>query len=132
VELVAQSVLTAESDFVSLHLPAMPSTVGMVNAAFLAGMKPGSHLINTARGELIDEAALADALLSGRLGGAALDTFASEPLPASSPLLSAPNLILTPHCGAHTDSAASRMGWGALNDCLAVLRGLQPAYPVVR
>ena len=79
VQMVDQDTLLKESDIVSLHLPSLPETRGMVDAAFLAKMKSGSYLINTARGELIDEDALAEGLRSGHLRGAALDTFVDEP-----------------------------------------------------
>jgi D-3-phosphoglycerate dehydrogenase len=102
-----------------------------VDAAFLAQMKPGAFLINTARGELVDENALYAALASGKLAGAALDVFASQLPGADHPLLKLPQVISTPHMGAHTDGATSAMGWGALNDCLAVLRGETPKYRVV-
>lgn len=102
----------------------------MVDAAFLSRMKPGASLVNTARGELVDEAALYAALASGRLRGAALDVFVAEPPGADSPLLSLPNVIATPHMGAHTDSATTTMGRMALADCLAVLRGEEPVYRV--
>ena len=103
----------------------------MVDTALLAAMKPGAFLINTARGELVDEGALLDALDSGRLRGAALDAFITEPPAKDSPLLSHPRLIATPHSGAHTDGATNAMGWMALRDCLAVLRGDEPLYRVV-
>lgn len=123
--------LIAQSDFVSLHVPVLPATRGIVNSDFLAGMKSGAFLVNTARGELVDEAALAAALESGRLGGAALDTFATEPLAPDHPLLRFPGMIVTPHCGAHTDRASANMGWTALRNCLAVLRGEAPENPVL-
>ncbi len=123
--------LARQSDFLSLHVPLLPDTRGMINKAFLESMKPGAFLINTARGELVDEAALADALRSGRLRGAALDVFQSQPPGAGNPLLGLPQVIATPHMGAHTDGAMDAMGWGALNDCLAVLRGEEPAHRVV-
>lgn len=121
----------ARADFLSLHLPVSPETEGMVNAAFLAQMKEGAFLINTSRGELIDEKALLDALRSGQLRGAALDAFAKEPPGADNPLLALPQVIATPHMGAHTDGATNAMGWAALRDCLAVLSGEEPAHRVV-
>jgi D-3-phosphoglycerate dehydrogenase / 2-oxoglutarate reductase len=122
--------VVSQADLLSLHLPVTPDTRGMVNAAFLAGMKRGSLLINTARGELIDEAALLAALESGHLAGAALDCFSVEPPAAGQPLLQLPQVIATPHAGAHTDGAINAMGWGALRNCLAVLRGETPPNPV--
>lgn len=123
--------LLAQSDFVSLHLPLLPETHQMVDAAFIAKMKPGAYLINTARGELIDEDALLEALKSGRLRGAALDCFQVEPPGADHPLLKMPQVIATPHMGAHSDGATNAMGRMALQDCLAVLRGEEPLYRVI-
>ena len=122
--------VVAQSDFLSLHVPVLPSTRGMVDVSFLSRMKPGAFLINTARGELLNEEALTAALTSGHLRGAALDAFSSEPPDAKNALLALPNVIVTPHTGAHTDGATNAMGRGALNDCLAVLRGEAPAHPV--
>jgi D-3-phosphoglycerate dehydrogenase len=116
------------SDFLSLHLPLTAETRQMVNGSFLRAMKPGAFLVNTARGDLIDEAALADALGSGRLAGAGLDALAVEPPALDNPLLAFSNVILTPHLGAQTDGATANMGWWALNDCLAVLRGEKAQY----
>jgi D-3-phosphoglycerate dehydrogenase len=130
--LVSIDDLLGRADLLSLHLPATPATRGMVDAAFLARMKPGAFLINTARGELIDEAALLDALLRGLLRGAALDAFAVEPPDPANPLLALPQVIATPHTGAHTDGATNAMGCAALDDCLAVLQGRAPRYPVER
>jgi D-3-phosphoglycerate dehydrogenase len=130
VKLVSQSELLAESDFLSLHLPLAEGTRRIVNAEFLVRMKKGSFLINTARGDLIDEPALCAALETGQLQGAALDAFMQEPPGAENPLLKMPSLIATPHCGGHTDLAMDAMGWGALRDCLAVLRGEKPLHPV--
>jgi D-3-phosphoglycerate dehydrogenase len=121
----------AEADFVSLHLPLLPETRGLVNDAFLAKMKKGAFLINTSRGEVVDEAALLRALQSGRLRGAGLDAFIQEPPDPANPLLHLPQVICTPHLGAQTDGATSNMGWYALNDCLAALRGEEPKYRVV-
>ena len=89
--------LLARADIVSLHLPLTAENTGMVNDAFLSKMKDGAILLNTARGGLIDEAALNRALASGKLRGAAADVAAEEPIPADSPLLTAPNMVITPH-----------------------------------
>lgn len=131
VRLVTQSELLASAEIVSLHVPVLPATVQMVNADFLQRMQPGSYLINTSRGELVDEASLLVALESGHLAGAALDAFAQEPPAANNRLLALPQVIPTPHMGAHTDGATNAMGRMALADCLAVLRGEAPAHRVV-
>ena len=130
ITLVALDDLLAVADVVSLHLPVLPETRHMVNAAFLRRMKPGAYLINTSRGELIDEAALLAALMDGRVAGAALDAFQQEPPGANNPLLALPQVIPTPHMGAHSDGATNAMGRMALADCLAVLRGEMAKYPV--
>lgn len=129
--LCSQEEVVTKSDFLSLHVPVLPETRGMVDASFLAQMKPGAFLINTARGELIDEVALFEALKSGHLRGAALDAFVQEPPSEDNPLFSLPQVIATPHMGAHTDGATNAMGWGALRDCLAVLLGEEPIHRVV-
>ncbi len=120
----------AASDFVSLHLPLLPETRCMVNDAFLAKMKKGSFLINTSRGEVMDEEALLKALQSGQLKGVGLDAFTVEPPDPNNPLLQLPQVIATPHLGAQTDGATSNMGWFAMHDCLAVLKGDEPVYRV--
>jgi D-3-phosphoglycerate dehydrogenase len=130
VQLRPEEDLIREADFLSLHLPLNPESRGMVNSEFLGKMKPGAFLINTSRGELIDEEALFEALQSGRLQGAALDAFSKQPPDPGNPLLAMPQVIATPHMGAHTDGATNAMGWAALQDCLAVLRGEQPIYRV--
>jgi D-3-phosphoglycerate dehydrogenase len=130
IRLVAADELLAQADFLSLHCPVLPETRGLVNAAFLARMKPGAFLVNTARGELVDEAGLLAALQSGRLRGAALDVYSQEPPGAEHPLLKLPQVIATPHIGSHADGATNAMGRMALADCLAVLRGEPPRYPV--
>lgn len=89
--------LLAQSDVVSLHLPLSAENTKMVNESFLEKMKDGAILLNTARGGLVDESALAEALKTGKLRGAAVDVVSVEPIPADSPLLTAPNLIITPH-----------------------------------
>jgi D-3-phosphoglycerate dehydrogenase len=130
-ELTPLENLLHQSDFVSLHAQVTPATRGMVDDAFLSKMKPGAFLVNTARGELIEENALRSALEKGALQGAALDCFCQEPPDAGNHLLQLPQVIATPHMGAHTDEAINQMGWMALNDCLAVLRGETPRYSVI-
>ena len=120
-----------QADFVSLHMPLLDETRGLVNAGFIEKMKPGAFLINTARGELVDEPALVQAIQKKRLRGAALDVFSQEPPSLDNPLLSLPEVLVTPHCGSHTDGATDAMGWMALRDCLAVLRGEPPEHPVL-
>lgn len=120
----------AQSDFVSLHLPLLPETRNLVNHEFLGKMKKGAYLINTSRGEVVDETALINSLKTGHLSGAGLDTFIKEPPAADNPLLKLPQVIATPHLGAQTDGAISNMGWLSMNDCLAVLRGEEPKYRV--
>lgn len=102
--------LFAEADYISLHVGLTPETRGMVNAESIAKMKDGVRIINCARGELIDSKALSDALASGKVGGAGLDVFDPEPLPADHPLLSAPNLIATPHIAGSTEEAQEIVG----------------------
>jgi D-3-phosphoglycerate dehydrogenase / 2-oxoglutarate reductase len=122
--------LLGQSDFVSLHLPLLPETRNLVNAEFIGRMKQGAYLVNTARGELVDETALFEALEDGHLGGAALDALVQEPPDPAYPLLALPNVITTPHLGAQTDGAVNQMGRMALDDCLAVLQGKTPAHAV--
>ena len=130
VELIPLKDIIHQADFLSLHLPLLPETRNMVNAEFLKQMKPGTFLINTSRGGIVEEAALIEALTNGHLRGAALDVFSKQPPEDDNPLLSLPQVIATPHMASHTDGAANAMGWGALNDCLAVLRGEDPLHPV--
>lgn len=99
----------AEADVVSLHVPLTPATRNLIDAARLATMKPEAILINTSRGGVVDEAALAAALRSGRLAGAALDVFEREPLAAGSPLADCPNLLLTPHIAGVTRESNRRV-----------------------
>ena len=103
--------LLAAADVVSLHVPLTAKTRGMIDTAALAAMRPGAVLINTSRGGIVDEAALAAALRSGRLGGAALDVFAREPLgaEAAGPFADCPNLILTPHVAGLTEESNVRV-----------------------
>lgn len=109
VEPRALDALLAESDAISLHVPLVPATRHLIDAQRLRQMKRGAVLVNSARGGVVDEAALAAALREGRLAGAALDVFEQEPLPAGSPLAGVPNLVLTPHIGGVTREANERV-----------------------
>jgi D-3-phosphoglycerate dehydrogenase len=109
VELVPFEALLAESDFISLHAALSPATQNLINAATIGKMKKGARIINAARGELIDEAALAEGLKSGKLAGAALDVFAEEP-PKNSPLIGLLNVIATPHVAGSTTEAQEEVG----------------------
>jgi (S)-sulfolactate dehydrogenase len=102
--------LLRESDVVSLHVPLTAETRNLIDRAALASMKAGAVVINAARGGVLDERALADALRAGKLAGAMLDVFATEPLPAGSPLQNARNLILTPHIAGVTEESNARVG----------------------
>jgi D-3-phosphoglycerate dehydrogenase len=130
IELGTMDQVIEQSDFISLHLPLLPETRGIVNDTFLGKMKKGSFLINTSRGEVIDETALLRSLQSDHLKGAGLDAFSIEPPDPKNPLLSLPQVISTPHLGAQTDGATSNMGWFAMKDCLAVLRNEEPVYRI--
>jgi glyoxylate reductase len=123
VERCELTALLERADFLSLHVALTPETRGLIGAAELARLSPGALLINTARGGIIDEKALADALASGRLAGAALDVFADEPLPPTSPLLGAQNLVLTPHIGSASTATRTRMADLAVENLLAGLEG---------
>ncbi|MEM6505358.1 MAG: D-2-hydroxyacid dehydrogenase [Planctomycetota bacterium] len=101
--------LFRQADAISLHCPLTPETEGLVNASRLATMKPSAYVINTGRGPLIDEPALAEALASGRIAGAGLDVLSSEPPDANNPLLTAPNCIITPHIAWATVASRRRL-----------------------
>lgn len=98
-----------ESDVVSIHVPLTAETEGLIDGSALARMKQTAYLVNVARGGVVDEAALASALEAGEIAGAALDVYATEPLPGDSPLRQAPNLVMTPHLGASTEDAQVRV-----------------------
>jgi D-3-phosphoglycerate dehydrogenase len=118
--------LFAESDIVVLCCPLTPETTGLANRNRIGTMKPDALLINVSRGPVVDEAALVEALAAGRLGGAALDVFARQPLDAKSPLWSFDNVILTPHMAGITEESMQRMGEGAAREALRVLSGELP------
>ena len=129
VELVTLDGLLAQSDFVTIHTPLTDSTRHVIGGAELAKIKPGSHIINAARGELIDEDALLRALDDGRLAGAALDVFAQEP-PSGSPLVNHPKVVVTPHLGGSTEEAQREIAIEVAEQVMAVLRG-EPARNTV-
>jgi len=126
---VELSRLLRESDVLSLHAPSVPATKGIINADTLRQMKPGAILINTARGDLVREEALAQALEEGRLGGAGLDVYLEEP--AVHPRLrAAPRTVLLPHIGSATLETRRQMATIAVANVQAVLKGDPPLTPV--
>jgi len=123
--------LLARSDVVSIHLKLSPSSTGLLDRERLARLRPGAILVNTARGAMIDERALVDALHRGRLAGAGLDVFATEPLPADHPLRRAPNVVLTPHIGWKVDEVFAEWAEIAAEQLDAWLAGRLPADEVL-
>jgi phosphoglycerate dehydrogenase-like enzyme len=121
--LVHADELWRRSDVVSLHAPATPSTYHVVDAAALAAMRPGSFLVNCARGSLVDQDALLDALERGHLAGAGLDVTEPEPLPADHPLRRHPRVVITPHIESHTAVGRLRLYAHALDNAFAALAG---------
>lgn len=123
--------LYAASDIVSLHCEMNAQTAGLIDARALAAMKPGALLVNTARGGLIDEAALLASLDARHLGAAALDVFANEPVPSGDRLLAHPRVFATPHVSAFTHEASFRETSWALEDAARALQGLEPLHLAV-
>ncbi len=113
----------ARADLVTVHVPSNAENRGMVNGEWLASMKRGAVLVNTARGTLVEEAALAGALTSGHLAAAGLDVFWEEPMRADNPLLKAPNVVMTPHSAAATEQGIRRMGLSCADSILACFAG---------
>jgi glyoxylate reductase len=122
--------LLERSDHVTLHCPLTPATRHLVDAEALRRMKPTATLVNTARGEIVDSAALRQALIDGQIGAAGLDVTDPEPLPADDPLLDAPRLFVTPHIGSATVTARARMADLAVDNLLAGLAGGALPHPV--
>ena len=122
--------LLSESDYVSLHTPLTDATRGMVNSDFLAQMRPGAFLINTARGAVIDEPALADALARDVIRGAALDVLSAEPPPADHPLLGLPNCLITPHCAFTSVESLEELQQRASAHVALALQGELPPHVV--
>jgi phosphoglycerate dehydrogenase-like enzyme len=127
IELVELERVFREADFVSVHAPHSPETDKLVNRERLALMKPSAFLINTARGGLVDENALIEALAAGTIAGAGLDVFEVEPLPAGSPLRGLPNVVLTPHCAGGSISAVAMMTERCVDNILAIRDGRSPS-----
>lgn len=130
VEGVSFDDLLARSDFISVHAPLTPATRGLINAGAFAKMKTGAFLINTARGPLVEEGALVMALDSGKLGGAALDVVATEPLAKDSLLLGRDNVILTPHTAFYSVEALEELQTKCASDVARVLSGEKAVYPI--
>ena len=124
--------LMEQSDFVTLHCPATPETRGSINMSCFEKMKPGAFLINCARGEVVNEADLYAALTQGKLAGAGLDVLQTEPPAADNPLLKLDNVILSPHCGAHSAETFDKMGLHAAIGIHEVLSGAPVSWPVNR
>ena len=122
--------LLRESDYVSVHAPLSPETRGLIGARELGLMKPSAILVNTARGPLVDEKALAEALKRRKLAAAALDVFAAEPLPADSPLRDLENVVLTDHCGWYSEESMVELKSKTARNALEVLKGGRPLYAV--
>lgn len=122
--------LLGASDFVSLHCPLTPETTHLFDAARLARMKPSAFLVNAARGEVTDEAALARALAEGRVRGAAIDVFSRQPLARDHPFLALDNVILTPHAAALTRESVDRMSLQAVRQILQLVAGTPPDHLV--
>jgi D-3-phosphoglycerate dehydrogenase / 2-oxoglutarate reductase len=122
--------LVESSDVVSVHVPLSPETRDILNAERISRMRNGAIVVNVSRGGLIDEKALAEAVASGRLAGAGIDTVATEPLPADSPLRGNPNILLTPHAAHYSEEAFRETVHRAFVDVARVLSGEQPLNPV--
>jgi D-3-phosphoglycerate dehydrogenase len=121
--------LLKTSDFVSIHSPLLPETTKLFNADVFRQMKPTAYLINTARGPIVDEAALAQALDSGQLAGAALDVMEQEP-PLKSPLFGRDNVIITPHISFYSEESLVELQTKASEEVVSVLSGQPPRNPV--
>jgi D-3-phosphoglycerate dehydrogenase / 2-oxoglutarate reductase len=122
--------LAERSDFVSLHLPLTDETRGLVDARFLAAMKPAAYLVNCARGAIVDHAALALALETGTIAGAAMDVFEPERLPPDHPLLAQAGLLATPHTAFYSEESMRELAGRAAENVAAVLGGRRPATTV--
>ncbi|MCD7736026.1 MAG: phosphoglycerate dehydrogenase [Lachnospiraceae bacterium] len=132
VRMTTQEEVITGCDIVSLHIPATPETYHLFNAETIASMKDGAYLLNLARGALVDLDALAEALQSGKLSGAALDAFETEPLPLDASILKCENVVLTPHTGAETVESYYNVSMTTAKDIIAVVKGEEPEHCVNR
>lgn len=130
IHLLPQEKVLQDSDFLSLHAPLNRYTKHMINRETLSQMKPGAILINTARGPLVDEQALREAVLSGHLAGAALDVLNEEPVRPDAPLLGQEQIILTPHCAWYSETAMHTLLKSAAEEVVRALRGEPLFHPV--
>jgi phosphoglycerate dehydrogenase-like enzyme len=130
IRFVSLEKLLAQSDFISLHAALTPENRGLIGAAQLRQMKPSSYIINTARGALLDETALVQALQEGWIAGAGLDAFAVEPLPAEHPLRSAPNVLITPHQASFARETGERVSMVAAQAIVDLMEGRRPQWVV--
>ncbi|NKL36016.1 dehydrogenase [Rhizobium leguminosarum bv. viciae] len=126
VRFMAIDELVATADIVVLCCPLTPETTGLLNAGRIGRMKPAAILVNVSRGPVIDDAALIEALRDGSIGGAALDVFATQPLPLDYPYFGFDNVIVTPHLAGLTEESMMRMGTGAASEVLRVIKGELP------
>ena len=130
IKLADLDTLYRESDYITVHVPKTKETTGMINADKIALMKPTVRLINVARGGILDEAAVAEAVKSGRIAGAAIDVYTTEPAPADNPLLGVANILTTPHLGASTEEAQVNVALDIAEQIVEVLNG-KPARAAV-
>lgn len=129
-KLVGLAELLHRSDVITVHTPLTSQTRGLLGRAQLEATKPGAFVLNVARGGIVDERALADALTSGHVAGAAVDVYSQEPMAPDNPLRAAPNVVLTPHLGASTTEAQDRVGLEMAEQLLMALSGVTPPYAV--
>jgi D-3-phosphoglycerate dehydrogenase len=127
---VELATLLAEADYVSLHAPLTEQTRGLIGREALERMKPSAILVNTSRGPIVQQSALAEALRAGRIAYAGLDVFEREPVPADSPLRALSQVVLSDHTGYYSEESLEELKTKAAQNVVAVLKGGQPIYPV--